>query len=325
MEIRAFNGSDADFEAAAQLENKVWADFPQTAEGIRHNIASRPENNQWRDWIAEQDGQAVGMASHGETFWARKPGKYHVYVAVDPDWRGQGIGTRLFQHCLAGLQQHPGLSQLTAGTREDQPVAIRFLETRGFERTLREPVSKLDLATFDPAPFQAKAERAQAQGLAIDTLRARMDACADWQARYHQLHVAILEDVPRPDVFTPPTLEEFQKRHVEDPHFDPASIWIARRGEAWVGVTELYIPKQQTLNMAYTGLTGVLRSARRLGAATALKLRALQFAQEQGLAAVETDNEENNPMYRLNLALGFKPQPAWLAYRKILDAAPPEA
>jgi hypothetical protein len=33
---------------------------------------------------------------------------------------------------------------------------------------------------------------------------------------------------------------------------------------------------------------------------------------------IETYNEENNPMYALNLALGFKPQPAWLEFEKRL-------
>jgi hypothetical protein len=31
---------------------------------------------------------------------------------------------------------------------------------------------------------------------------------------------------------------------------------------------------------------------------------------------IETDNEENNPMYQLNLQLGFAPQPAELDFHK---------
>ena len=33
---------------------------------------------------------------------------------------------------------------------------------------------------------------------------------------------------------------------------------------------------------------------------------------------IDPFNEENNPMYSLNLALGFKPAPARLAYKKII-------
>jgi hypothetical protein len=37
---------------------------------------------------------------------------------------------------------------------------------------------------------------------------------------------------------------------------------------------------------------------------------------------IETENEENNPMYDLNLKLGFQPCPAWTNYVKVLK---PEA
>ncbi len=37
---------------------------------------------------------------------------------------------------------------------------------------------------------------------------------------------------------------------------------------------------------------------------------------------IKTNNEENNPMYALNLALGFKPAPASLAFKKMMEADP---
>ncbi len=75
----------------------------------------------------------------------------------------------------------------------------------------------------------------------------------------------------------------------------------------------------------YVGVTGVARAYRRRGIATVLKLRTIQFAQEVGARWIETENEENNPMYQLNLKLGFRPIPAWLVYEKKLGASPDEA
>ena len=34
---------------------------------------------------------------------------------------------------------------------------------------------------------------------------------------------------------------------------------------------------------------------------------------------IETDNEENNPMYQINLKLGYEPLPAWVDYEKKLS------
>ena len=65
-----------------------------------------------------------------------------------------------------------------------------------------------------------------------------------------------------------------------------------------------------------TDLTGVIRSHRRKGIATALKVHALTKAQTTDAESVDTDNEENNPMYPLNVKLGFKPTPGWVHMRK---------
>jgi GNAT superfamily N-acetyltransferase len=75
----------------------------------------------------------------------------------------------------------------------------------------------------------------------------------------------------------------------------------------------LDIPDAQS-NTLNVGMTGVLRAHRRMGIATALKVRAIQFAQTYGARWIETGNEENNPMLQINLRLGFQPAPAWLSF-----------
>ena len=48
----------------------------------------------------------------------------------------------------------------------------------------------------------------------------------------------------------------------------------------------------------------------------ALKIKALQKLKERGIKMVRTDNEENNPMYLINVAVGFKPEPFSFEYIK---------
>ena len=61
---------------------------------------------------------------------------------------------------------------------------------------------------------------------------------------------------------------------------------------------------------------GVLKDFRRKGIATALKIKAIEKLIEKGVTEIRTDNEENNPMYKINVALGFEPVPFSLEYMK---------
>ena len=62
----------------------------------------------------------------------------------------------------------------------------------------------------------------------------------------------------------------------------------------------------------------MLREYRRKGIATALKVKAIEKLCEKGIKKVRTDNEENNPMYKINVALGFTPEPYCYDYQREL-------
>jgi GNAT superfamily N-acetyltransferase len=87
-----------------------------------------------------------------------------------------------------------------------------------------------------------------------------------------------------------------------------------------VGYTGLWLSEAHPAKV-FTGLTGVVRSHRRKGIATALKVHGFSRAKEHGARWIETDNEEKNPMFELNMRLGFKPTPAWTEYRRQFNGA----
>ena len=47
-----------------------------------------------------------------------------------------------------------------------------------------------------------------------------------------------------------------------------------------------------------------------------LKIKAFEKLREKGVKQVHADNEENNPMYKINVALGFTPEPYCYDYQK---------
>ena len=122
--------------------------------------------------------------------------------------------------------------------------------------------------------------------------------------------------MPDDDLLVNEPFAEFDKSF-EHPDFIPEGYFIAMDGERWVGTSSVWNRRSKPGEL-YTRLTGVVRSHRRRGIATALKVRAHEFARTTGAETIVTDNEENNPMFDLNVQLGFRPTKAWLQFRKEL-------
>ena len=84
----------------------------------------------------------------------------------------------------------------------------------------------------------------------------------------------------------------------------------------YIGSTNLYASAKAEPYKAWTGGLGVLKKFRRKGIATAIKIKAIEKLVKKGITEIRTDNEENNPMYKINVSLGFKPVPFSLEYMK---------
>jgi len=211
-----------------------------------------------------------------------------------------------------------GVTKLVGNSREDKPRGIRFLEKRGFKQVMRIPISHLDLTQFDPAPFAAAIDKAQKHGVTFRSLAEIKERDPDWKQKILDLRWQIIQDVPSPEPHSEIPLEMYDKQVYQNPNVFWDGWILAMDGDRFVGYSNLWkMPgKPGKLN---TGLTGVLRSHRRMGVCTAVKLQAIEVARRAGITLIETDNEENNPMYQINLRLGFQPRPAWLSYLKVLS------
>ena len=91
---------------------------------------------------------------------------------------------------------------------------------------------------------------------------------------------------------------------------------IAILNKKYIGSTNLYLYPKAEPNKAWTGGLGILKEFRRKGIATAIKIKAIEALLKKGITEIRTDNEEHNPMYKINVELGFKPVPFSLEYMK---------
>ena len=321
MTIRPFEYTDADYEAFAAMERAIWPGYPDTVEEWRHRDGTRDTGVLFCRYLVEVDGTVVGSGLCCDTWWSKMPGKYYVSCDVHPEFRHQGIGTALYDQLTDLLAEHEAMT-LVARTREDQAGGLRFLSKRGFKQVMRSPISHLDVVGFDAGRFADTVLQVAERGIEIVPLARVAAADPEWKHKLWALTCELYLDVPSRDPLTRQTFESFEERSLGAPGFNAEAHFVALDGDQWVGTSSLWMPQGEP-DKLYTGLTGVVRSHRRQGIATAIKVRGIAFARQVGAKIIQTDNEENNPMYGLNLRLGFEPQPAWLDFQKELDRTMP--
>ena len=314
--IRHFNPTDDEYEAVAAVEKAVYSDEGETAASAKYYDTVWDTIYLRQQLVVEADGKIVAFALYNERPWSYAPGKYDVNITVHPDYERQGIGTAVCNHICQELQQqkHP-LAELNSHARSDKPQGIRFLEKRGFQEVMRWLVSVLDVTQFEAGLYAGLRQKLAAEGVEIRPLPQQKPLDPDWITNVYELDWTLVLDEPQPSPPTKLSLEQYVKRYIEDPNLIQAAWYVALDNGRYVGMTQLFRNENNPTEYG-SGFTGVVRSHRRRGIATALKSYAIEYAQQQGIQTIRTGNEEHNPMYQLNVQLGFKDLMTNMAYQK---------
>jgi ribosomal protein S18 acetylase RimI-like enzyme len=127
MEIQTRKFVIEDYEAAVELWKRV--EGVEIAEGDdREGVAQFLARNPGLSRVATDGSTMIGVAFCGND--GRRGYIYHL--AVDPNYRGQGVGQRLVRECLEGLRRI-GLQRANIMVATDNPRGREFWSKCGWE------------------------------------------------------------------------------------------------------------------------------------------------------------------------------------------------
>lgn len=308
--IRPFEPTDKDYQTLVDLKHAVWpflhfniAMFKARDEKLGENLLA--------NWVAEVENDVAGIGIALDPEETQEADFYRLHVEVFPEFQGRGIGTALFERLEDELLGR-GAKILAVQGHETQPQGIEFLERRGYVSKLREHEFRLDLNGFDVSKFAWVTDKIAEYGIRIITLSQLKRESSTWLHDWRILHNAILQDVPTTVPWGTETDEDFAKNHAYN-SLDEDGVFFALDGTYLVGVSVI---EKRSPQVYEQHITGILPEYRRKAIAKALKLKTIEFAKAHGATTITTLNEENNPMLKLNLQLGFEQLPAWVYFLK---------
>lgn len=307
--IRPFEPTD--YPAIAEVLNATWPDEVQTEAGLREDDDHAPEIK-WGRFVAEIDHRIVGVGDYTQFEGMYHPQKFALWITVRPEFRGQGIGKALYRQIMGAIEPHNPISILSS-TREDQPQAIAWLQKLGFVEKMKYWESRLDLQSFDFAPYTGKIEAVEAAGFELSSMK-ELESDPDYKQKAYDLWLEARLDVPRPDAISEVSFEDYCKWVFDSKYYWPEGFLMAvdKRTGQYVSMSTLWKTDGDYL---HTGLTGTRRAYRRKGLALALKLRAVAIAKAAGAREIRTGNEVGNrAMLAINEGMGFVKQPTWADY-----------
>lgn len=315
FKLRPF--TDADYPRFVEVLKAVFPDFLESEEQVRQWDATWEHDRYFkRQVVAESEGGVVvGLAETSHLPNEFDPDRYRLDVVVDPAYWRRGAGSLLYDELLSVLRQR-GAKWVRTMTKESIPEGVRFATNRGFVEVKRNWESWLDISTFDLSAFQGAEERAIGQGITLTSVAAQRERDPDTNRKAYELDRALMRDVPAAAPPTDTSYESYVQRVLGGPNVLPEAQFLALDGDRYVGLSFLR-PGSERPEVWGQGLTGVLREYRGKGIAMALKIHGLRFAREHGATEIRTWNDtRNRPMLRINEAMGFVKQPAWIEFEK---------
>ncbi|WNF24980.1 GNAT family N-acetyltransferase [Mesobacillus jeotgali] len=261
--------------------------------------------------VLTPSGRLIGYGMHASGPWdpILKPGYAEIFIKVDQEWRNRGIGSWILSE-IEGFAQKNRIRFLQTQIKETYEEELEWAKKNGFKKTGHYFESQLDISRFKKDPYSSIFEELDLSGISFTTLE-DYSKDKDYEYRFWDFWWELVSDVPgmmdkpRPDNDRMIALmKDYEKK----------GFILAVDGERWIALSIIVREKDEIF---YNSMTGVDKRYRGQGLAQAVKIKAIEFAQQNKGKYIRTHNDSiNAPMLKVNKKLGYEQKPGIYGFIK---------
>jgi GNAT superfamily N-acetyltransferase len=297
----------ADAVRVADLETARTPDEPRDPEMLRFRWASPPAGEVFTRMLAERDGSAIALLYAAHMPWKEMSERFgSVRFILHPNIWTDAQYEQLVDAGEAWVRAEEGEIGVVR-VRENITNEVRILERRGYREVRRGRQWELDLTAHRErllARAEEGRERMRNQGVRVLTLD--QDTDPDRLTKLYEISTKGERDIPTTVPMHAMSYEEWHHLWFDNPGTRADRFWIAREGDAIVGLSAIEYPP--TRGVPWTAFTTTARSVRGRGIARALKYETIAQAIALGVQRIRTQNDgENAPILHLNDQMGYVP------------------
>ena len=295
-----------DAPVVANLELARDPDDPRDPEMLRFWWTLRSSNEATTRLVAMRDGAAVAFLAAGHELWENVPERFGwLRVTVHPDLWSERNYSALISRAEAWLKSE-GVATAVIRIREDFKDDLEVAGRAGYREVRRQRFSELDLVALRGQLLAAATQnrkRMQEQGVQLLTLSDDKDP--DLMPKLHEMMIEAEQDIPVSVPIRKQPFDEWKRATFDNPGTREDRFWIAREGDAIVGMSVIDFPP--TRGLPWTSFTATSKNVRGRGIARALKYETIAQAIDLGYKRVRTANDGvNEPILHINREMGYR-------------------
>ena len=316
--VKNFTETDKEFKELARIDNLVNHDSIANSEEDKHDWLLRDKNIIRNRLLLYKNNILIGVIYYSQGRNENNRTCFYT-LHLDPTYNNRGYRKLLYNKMLHEVKKfNCNLVHTSIYDHKNYNEHKKLLEKEKFNLVQVNREYSCDIRNINIDKYQYLIKKLESEGIKFYDSKKEMLAFPNHYKKLEELIWSYDQDIPIPDGIKHTRIPFKRWVKLRDDFYENyyGIDLVATFGDKYIGSTDIFVlPKSEPFKGWTDGL-GVIKEFRRKGIATALKIKAIEKLLQKGITELRTDNEENNPMYKINEKLGFKPVPFSLDYSK---------